>query len=537
MQTRYNVGIYTRLSRDDERAGESVSIENQREMLTRYVKEQDWNLVSTYVDDGVSGTSFDRPGLNRMISDATDKKINLILCKDLSRFGRDYIEVGRYTDYVFPAIGCRFIALQDGVDTISHNNDMLMIFKNVLNDVYARDTSSKIKAVKQSTFKTGKYIGCYAPFGYLKDPNDHHKLIVDEVAAPIIKRIFDMRYQGYGFRRIASILNEDKVITPRDYYYQREGRPNPHYQNHLWNDMTIRKLLRNEVYVGHMVQNKRGTLSYKNHKQINKPKEEWVKVENTHEPIVSLEVWEQVCRIDKARSYPKRAGTGEISLFGGLLYCLDCGFAMCYQQEQHQRKSGDLVIYKSYKCGNYARSGKAACSSHIIYTNRLSEIVIADIQQKAAIVDCDEQDLLERIGQQKAIASREQLITLQANIRATESRHAELERLIQSLYEDKVKGKIPEDVCARLISQYEVERREKSEQAQSLMKQVDSFQTEQGNMQEWIAAIRQYKNIETLDRDILLKLIDKIEIGEREIIGNQKQREIRIHYKFVGYIG
>jgi len=537
MQITYNVGIYARLSRDDERAGESVSIENQREMLVRYVQEQGWNLYDTYIDDGVSGTTFDRPGLNRLIADATDKKINLILCKDLSRFGRDYVETGRYTDTIFPALGCRFIALNDGVDTINRSNDMLMIFKNVLNDVYARDTSSKIKAVKQSTFKTGKYIGCYAPFGYQKSPDDHHKLILDEATAPIVKRIFALRYQGYGFRRIASVLNEDKVITPRDYYYQCEGRTNPHYQNHLWNDVTIRKILRNEVYIGHMVQNKRGTLSYKNHKQVDKPKDEWVKVENTHEPIISLEVWEQVCKIDKARSFPKRTGSGEISLFGGLVYCLDCGFAMRHQQEQHRRKSGNLVIYKSYSCGNYARSGKAACSSHIVYINRLSEIVIADIRQKAALLDCDEHELSERIGQQKNDAMREQLAGLQSGIRVVENRHAELERLIQSLYEDKVKGVIPEDVCARLISQYDSERQEMAERAKSLSDQIVSLQTGQENMGAWLALIRQHRNIETLDRDTVLKLIDKIEIGEREIKGNQKQREIRIHYKFVGYIG
>ena len=537
MQTIYNVGVYARLSREDERENESVSVENQKEMLIRHVREQGWNLYSVYVDDGHSGTSFDRPGLNRMIADATDKKINLILCKDLSRFGRDYIEVGRYTDYVFPAIGCRFIALQDGVDTLSKNNDLLMIFKNVINDAFARDTSNKIKAVKHSTFKTGKYIGCYAPYGYIKDPDDHHRLIIDEPAAVIVRRIFDMRYLGYGFRRIASILNEDKITTPKDHYYQREERPNPYRQNHLWNDVTIRVILRNEVYIGNMVQNKTGNLSYKNKKLIQKPKSEWVRVERTHEPIIPLEVWEQVCKIDNAPARPKRTGNGEISLFGGLVCCLDCGFAMRYQQEQHKRKNGNMVVYKSYMCGNYSRSGKGACSSHIIYIDRLAEIVIADIKQKAAMVEHDEDSLLERVGNRRAAESQSQLAALNAAKRTAENRRAELERLIQSLYEDKVKKVISEDVCARLINQYETERREKTEYAQTITEQIEGFQTEQSNIQEWIKLIRQFNDVETLDRDILLKLISKVEIGEREVIGNQKQREIRIYYKFVGYIG
>jgi len=537
MQTIYNVGVYARLSREDERENESVSIENQKEMLCRHVKEQGWNLYSVYVDDGHSGTSFDRPGLNRMIADATDKKINLILCKDLSRFGRDYIEVGRYTDYVFPAIGCRFIALQDGVDTLSKNNDLLMIFKNVINDAFARDTSNKIKAVKHSTFRTGKYIGCYAPYGFIKDPDDHHKLIVDEPAAAIVRRIFDMRYKGYGFRRIADTLNMDKVITPKDYYYQREGRPNPYRQNHLWNEQTIKVILRNEVYIGNMVQNKTGNLSYKNHKLIKKPKSEWVRVEGTHEPIITLEVWEQVCKIDNAPAKPKRTGNGEISLFGGLVYCLDCGFAMCFNQEKKTYPKAGLVVYQSYKCGVYSRSGRSGCSSHIIYSHRLAEIVIADIRQKAAMVESDEDNLLERVGHKKTAESQSQLAALNAAKRAAENRRAELERLIQSLYEDKVKAKISEDVCARLINQYEAERREKAKDAQTVTEQIENFQTERSNTREWANAIRQFKDIEALDRDILLKLINKIEIGEREIIGNQKQREIRIHYKFVGYIG
>jgi hypothetical protein len=293
------------------------------------------------------------------------------------------LEVGRYTDIVFPAIGCRFIALQDGVDSSTHNNEMVMIFKNVLNDVFARDTSNKIKAVKHSTFKTGKYIGCYAPFGYLKSPDDHHRFIVDEPAAAVVRQIFDMRYKGYGFRRIATALNKAGIITPRDYYYQRLDKPNPLHQNHLWNDKTIKVILRNEAYIGNMVQNKTGNLSYKNHKLIKKPKSDWGRVEATHEPIIETEVWEQVCKIDNAPARPKRTGNGEISLFGGLVYCLDCGFAMRFQQEQHRRKSGDLVVYKSYSCANYARSGKCACSSHIIYINRLAEIITVGIRHKA----------------------------------------------------------------------------------------------------------------------------------------------------------
>lgn len=227
MQEINQVGIYCRLSRDDERAGESISIENQKELLSRYVREQGWTVFDYYVDDGVSGTTFDRPGFNRLVQDARDGKINIALCKDLSRLGRDYIEAGKYTDIVFPSLGCRFIALNDGVDTARKNDEMIVILKNVMNDLYARDTSSKIRAVKRSSFRAGKYIGCYAPIGYLKSPDDKHILVPDPATAPLVRRIFDMRCQGLSYRKIATTLNEEKVSTPRDLYYLQKGIVNP----------------------------------------------------------------------------------------------------------------------------------------------------------------------------------------------------------------------------------------------------------------------------------------------------------------------
>lgn len=535
--TTYNAGIYTRLSRDDERMGESVSIENQKEMLTRYVREQGWNLVSTYVDDGVSGTTFDRPGLNEMISDARKGKINLIVVKDLSRFGRDYIETGKYIDVIFPSLGCRFIALNDGVDTIHKDNEMIMIFKNVMNDFYARDTSSKIKSVRQSTCKTGKYIGCYAPYGYIKDPQDTHRFIVDEPAAAVVRKIFSLRCKGLGFRKIAQTLNEAGILPPREYYYQALGKVNPHRQNGMWNDVTIRKLLRNEVYIGHMVQNKRGHVSYKNHKQVDKPKEEWIKVENTHPAIIDMDTWELAQEIDKMHSHPRYNSLKEISLFGGMLYCMDCGFAMRHQTERHKRKSGSVAVYESYLCGNYSRSGHAACSTHTIYLKPLVEVVLDDIRTKAEIADCSEAEMVRRMTEYRQSQSAQETAATKKNVKAIRKRLGELEKLVQSTYEDKVKGLIPEAVCIELLNKYQTERAEKTAQLRELERQIEDSQTVQNDVQEWVSLIRQYRNLESLDRETLLRLIDKIEIGEQTIVDGQKEREIKIYYKFVGYIG
>ena len=309
-QQNYDAGIYVRLSKDDERAGESVSIENQKLILTKYAQEQGWNIVDTYVDDGHSGTNFDRPSVTRLIDDAKDGKINLILVKDLDRFGRNYIQVGQFTDYLFPMIGCRFIALNDGVDTIHNDND-IMPFRNLFNEFQSRDTSKKIKAVKQACAASGKYLGCYAPFGYKKSPDNKHKFIIDETAAAVVRKIFDYRCKGYGFRKIAGFLNEEKIPTPRDYYYQQKGEPNPFYFNHMWNDVTMRVIIRNEVYIGNMVQNKCGTLSYKNDKQVKKSQEDWIRVEGTHEPIIEMETWNQCVEIDKRIKKPRSTGTGK----------------------------------------------------------------------------------------------------------------------------------------------------------------------------------------------------------------------------------
>ena len=379
MQENYIVGIYARLSRDDERAGESVSIENQKEMLSRYVREQGWTLYDYYCDDGVSGTTFDRPGLNRLVQDATDHKINLVLCKDLSRLGRDYIEAGKYTDFVFPSLGCRFIALNDGVDTLRKNNEMLVILKNVMNDLYARDTSSKIKAVKLSTFKSGKYVGCYAPLGYKKSEADKHVLEIDPVTAPVVRHIFDLRLQGYGFRKIALQLNEEKVPAPRSFYYMAEGRENLRGETPFWNDVTVKTILRNEVYIGHMVQNKTGTVSYKNHKQVSKPESEWIKVENTHEPLIPQETWDAVQRMDNHPARGRSGKSGTVALFGGLLRCMDCGSSMRYMRDYRKKVSEKEPEYKAYVCNRYASGGKNACSSHYINQKMLTQIVMSDM--------------------------------------------------------------------------------------------------------------------------------------------------------------
>lgn len=536
MQETYNVGIYCRLSRDDERTGESVSIENQREMLSRYVREQGWNLYDTYCDDGVSGTTFDRPNFNRLIADATAGKINLVLCKDLSRLGRDYIESGKYTDVVFPSLGCRFIALNDGVDTIHKNNEMLVILKNVMNDLYARDTSNKIRAVKQSTFKAGKYVGCYAPIGYLKSPEDKHVLIIDPVTAPVVTRIFDLRCQGHSYRKIATTLNTENVPTPSTFYYMRQGKPNIRKDGDFWAPPTVKAILRNEVYLGHMVQNKTGNLSYKVHKQVAKPESEWIRVENTHEPLISQEAWNLVRELDARKAKFRSSKSGETALFTGVLFCMDCKSPMRHYRDGRKRKDGSPSAYQSYACNRYVAGGKTVCSGHIINQRVLIDLLLIDIRFKAALAQNQPDALKEKIMAQKNAAGLEQRKALQATMDTLDKRLAELEKLVIAAYEDKVKGAIPETVCVQLLKRYEDERRSKLEQRTKLSVQLETCHEDEKAVDDWLALIRDYSRLEELDRPTLLRLVKRIEVGERRTVNGHDERDIKIYYNFVGFV-
>lgn len=439
------VGIYARLSRDDERVGESVSIENQKEMLSRYVREQGWTLYDYYCDDGVSGTTFDRPGLNRLVQDATDRKINLVLCKDLSRLGRDYIEAGKYTDFVFPSRGCR------------------------------------------------------------KNTEDKHILEIDPVTAPVVRRIFDLRLQGYGFRKIALQLNAEKVPSPRSFYYMAEGRENLRGETPYWNDVTVKTILRNEVYLGHMVQNK-------------------------------TEIWDAVQRMDNHPARGRSGKSGTVALFGGLLRCMDCGSSMRYMRDYRKKVSDKEPEYKAYVCNRYASGGKNACASHYINQKTLIHIVLTDIRCKAMWAQNDRETLRELLLAREQSASMERTKALQAEVNAISKRLPELDKLIMSAYEDKVLGRVPESVCIQLLNQYEAERREKQDRRRELTEQLAVSRENEKSADAWLDIMRDYAQLEELDRPTLVRLIEKIVIGDRYTVDDHEERDIHIYYNFVGYI-
>ena len=537
----YNAAVYARLSKEDEQRGDSASIETQVEMLTRYVTGHGWNLAAVYKDDGYTGTNFDRrPAFNEMMEKVRDREINLVVVKDLSRFGRNYLEVGQYTELEFPALGCRFIAVNDNIDSLNRdsNDEIFMAFRNIFNEHYSRDISKKIRSAMNTSCRSGKFIGAFAPFGYMKSPDDRHRLIIDEPAAAIVRRIFQMRCEGEGFRRIALALNEEGVLPPREYHCRCAGKAgSPWRENGKWGSVTVSGLLRNEAYIGNMVQHKSEVFSYKDRRMTAVPKEEWIRVENTHEPIISMDVWEQCRRMDRGTVHPRQNSMKETSLFSGLLYCADCGFAMRCQIERRRRKNGVTARYERYLCGSYSRSGHTACSTHSIPVQVLSELVLNDIWAKADEVFYHEEEIAQCLMERRQKQSRAELSAMQKSMRFLEKRVAELDRLIRSAYEDKVDGSIPAELCAELLRGYQKERAENSTRLQEIEKQQAEMQTAENEVQEWISLIRRYRDIDTLDRETLLKLIDRIEIGEAHTEDGNKVRDIKIYYKFVGYIG
>jgi len=532
-----DVGIYCRLSVDDERMGESVSIENQKLLLQKYVKEQSWNEIEVYCDDGYSGTNFNRPAVQRMIEDAKSGRINIIVVKDLSRFGRNYIEIGQYTDYLFPTIGCRFIAMNNGVDTLkqSSSNDM-MGFLNLFNEFYSRDTSKKVRAVKKAYAEQGKFMACIPPLGYRRHPDDHNRLAIDEETAPIIRRIFDLRRGGMGYRSIAVRLNEEQVPPPSDIYYAGKGKENPNRCDHYWHNNTVSQILRNEVYIGNMVGGKSGTISYKNKKLRQKPKDEWIRVEDTHEPLISREIWDICAALDRERYIKHETPEQKPSPLTGLVKCADCGAKMGVRRGGNKQKDGSVKHYYYLDCGSYRRAGRIACSPHTIGEPILIDLVLSDIRVKALAVSLNEAEIARQIIKLKSHESDNRLAGYEKELKAALTRLPEIEKLMMALYEDRIKGTVPEPVFATLMKKYEAQQAELNAQIPLLGERISASRQCEDNTATWIRHIKKYAALDTADAAILIELVDHVEVGESYKENGKTVRDVKVIYRYVGNV-
>ena len=545
MQKRYKVGIYCRLSVDDASnsakakgyipADESASIENQYELLSKFVMFNGWTEVKSYRDDGYSGGNFQRPGFLEMLEDARHGLINLILVKDLSRLGRDFVEVGRYTDVIFPSLGCRFVSVLDCLDTEGDNTDMLH-FRSLMNDYHLKDLSGKIKSVLHAKMRNGQYIAAYAPYGYRKSAEDRHRLVIDEEAAAVVRRMFELRRGGMAYGKIAAVLNSEGILSPRWYWAKRYGNGSCKYAN-LWMYATVKNILTNEVYTGNLVQNQTGSRSYKDSTMICKPESEWIRHEEAHEAIISPEIWAAVQEVNREKALiSANNAPPKPFLFTGKLICADCKAPLQGNRETRRRKNGTSKKYVSYFCSRYTASGYGACSRHTIYEMTLAELVMGEIRSHAEKLELDEAAVLDRLQRQRSAASAERMEGIRQEITKLRRRIFELEQSTSKLYEDKVCGVITPAAFSVLMQKSEQERLQKTERLDALLSETQQQEQEAAAMQRWSALIRKQLHIRELDRDTVDELIDRIEVGESAIVDGKRVRDIRIFYRFVGNV-
>ena len=525
----HQVGIYARLSKEDSRSGESVSIENQKLLLMKHVKEMGWELVEIYQDDGWSGTNQNRPALQRLLQDVKKKRINTVLIKDLSRLGRNYLEVGNLAEVFLPEHGCELVSLNEKLDEMA-------VFRNWFNEQHSRSTSAKVRAVKRMCAQDGKFIGAFAPYGYRKSPDNKHLLIPDELTAPVIRKIFELRAGGTGYNALARYLNEAGIVSPRDYFYQQKNSENPRRESHCWNSVSLGGLLRNEVYIGSVVSSKYASESYKNHKLVDRPKEEWIRVENVHEPLIERELWDRCQAITEKRYIRRPKKDGTATIFTGLLVCADCGMKLRSATQRKTRKNGNKYEHTNFACMTYSHGGQTACTPHTIGEKILHELVAEQIRAHAMMVQCDEKRIIENIVSAQDNESTASKKSCDAELKNCRKRLTMLGKLIDSLYEDRVTGAVPETVFKNLIQKYEQERIEREETIKTVEKRITDIQQNNGSAVTWVKLIKQHIKLETLDAETLLTLIDKIIISEPQIVDGDRICDIKIVYNHVGNV-
>lgn len=463
-QPKYNTALYLRLSKDDGTMNESSSIQTQKEMLTRYCRENGFAISQIYIDDGWSGTNTNRPSFQRMLSDIEDGKINCVITKDLSRLGRNYLETGSFTEIYFPEHNVRYIAVTDGVDTAKGSTMDITPFKNLLNDMYAQDISKKIKSSLLTRQKQGKFIGTKAPYGYVKDPADKNHLLIDERFAPIIRYIYKLAKDGIGITQIARRLTKEKIPRPvaaaaeelecYDRYITTEESA------YKWTMGSVREILRNPVYKGAIRGQKRPKISLKSEKRKPAQSAGTFVIEGMHEPIIDPEEWELVQRLITSRKKVRKVDVQYDNIFSGLVKCADCGFALTYVRAHRNWNSENILANYDYQCNNYRMEGKSVCTQHRITALNLYNAVLADIKRLANEALGDDRQMISSIAERLGKAEKDTVRQAERELKRANKRLSELDRLFAKLYEEHINGKVSERNYNSLSAAYETEQTE-----------------------------------------------------------------------------
>lgn len=533
----YNTAIYLRLSRDDENYGDSVSIETQRMILRQYCLDHGLRVIDEYVDDGWSGTNFDRPDFQRMMNDVESDRINCIITKDLSRFGREHVMMDYYLEFVFPEKGVRYIAVAEDEDTEKGLSDFVP-FKNLFNEWFAKDTGRKVKAALHAKHAAGQRICTYAPLGYKKDPEVKNMIVIDEETRWIVEKIFDLAYHGAGSGRIVRQLIEEKVPTPGWLNYTRYGTfahiyaDAPEEKAYAWTHAVVKSILHDETYIGNSIHGKQTNISYKNKKKVRKPEELWFRVDNTHEPIISKEVFDKIQEQTAGRRREtKEAGS---NIFSGLLKCADCGWSMSFGTNKANSKP-----FSYFTCTRYRQySGtEFRCSSHYIRYDTLYTYVLSRIQYWTKQAALGEEQLLQQLVSAGDRAQAASFTKKRDELAKTEKRKAEVDRLFARMYEDWAAERITEYNFNMLTQKYQTEQDELDEKIRNLKAELESKKQSETNAEKWIKLIRQYTDPQELTAGLLNALIEKIVVHEavKTELGFREQ-EVEIYYRFVGKI-
>ena len=530
-QPRYIAALYMRLSREDGE-NESASITTQRKMLTVFAKENNFIIYDEYIDDGYTGTNFDRPSFNRMINDIEENKINTVITKDLSRLGRDYITAGQYTEVYFPQKQVRYIAINDGYDSENAVNNDIAPFKNVINEMYARDISKKIRSSFTVKMKEGNYIGNFAPYGYCKDTENKNHFLINEETAPIVKEIFYMASKGHKPADIAKHLNMKNIPSPLAYRCNKYHLDiNKYKTDGEWRAGTISRMLKNIVYIGHMAQGKTTKVSFRLKTTIAKSKDDWFVVENTHAPIIDKETFETVQRYSQNRAYNKK--NNFINIFSGIAKCADCGKNM---SSVGTRKKGSTA---NLECGAYKLKGAKACTNHFIDYDVLYKIVLDTLKEQISLSEQDKKEILNEVLKENSKAQRQnktvdEIEKLQKKIKQADSK-------IEKIYDDNFSGRLSNDNFNKLLEKYENESKllsEKLKQCQKNAKIQQSKSLEKQAYQKYFNLLNEYSDIKELNSELLFKLIERIDVyqGHYEKSGNKKikRQKIKIYFRFIG---
>lgn len=548
----YNAALYMRLSRDDDTYGDSVSIESQRMILTKYAKINGLRIVDEYIDDGFSGTNFERPAFQRMISDVKSGKVNCIVTKDLSRFGREHIQMDYYLEFLFPNNNIRFIAVTENEDTKDGLSDFVP-FKNLFNEWYAKDTSRKIKSTLKAKYEAGQYLCTSPPLGYKKDSCTKNKLIIDNNTSWIIKKIFDLAYQGFGRTEILKILISEKIPTPSWFSYQNLGLFSNIYgdcdsnRKYKWRVDTITEILKNEVYIGNSIHYKRTAVSYKNKKICRNSPDKWMRLENTHEPIIDKDLFYSVQ--EKIKTRRKSNKHGKKNIFSGLLFCSDCGntLTLVNSHINKSNRNGEIRQYDNsyYRCNTYGyysynTDGKAvrSCTMHYINYETLYAYVLSRLQFWSKKIQLDEEWILEQISGKINKKENKTRNLHDKEIKKTLERKKEVDNLFIKLYEDWATGCISEYNYKLLSKKYQNEQEQLDYKIHKLQGEQDFPDHKVENIDKWINLMKKYVNPSKLTSELLNILIEKIIIHEKETDNDGKKfQEIEIFYRFVGKIG